>query len=93
VSGALLQTPADLADEAVDIDHQPPVAGAGARLPRPLECLAEQLVELAHVPERKRAQERPERRRRRVQPPSSRPVRPARNTPQSSMLSAPSTIA
>ena len=42
VGGALLQPPADLADEAVDIDHQPPVARAGARPPRPLQRLAEQ---------------------------------------------------
>ena len=94
VGGALLQAAADLADEAVDIDHQPPVAGAGAGLPRPLERLAEQRVELAHVPERERAQERPQRRRRR-QPAAQQPAACARRAARrvSSMLSAPSTIA
>ncbi|MDQ3092317.1 MAG: hypothetical protein M3R46_11820, partial [Actinomycetota bacterium] len=64
-------------DEAVDVDHQPPVAGAGARLPSPLQRLPEQLVELAHVPERERAQKRPQRRRRR-DPATQQPARPAR---------------
>jgi hypothetical protein len=57
VGGALLEAPADRADEAVDVDHEPPRAGAGARLPGAAERLAEQLVDLAHVPERERAQE------------------------------------
>jgi hypothetical protein len=61
VGGALLEPAADLADEAVDVDHQPPVAGPRARLPGPLERLAEQPVELAHVPEGERAQERAKR--------------------------------
>ena len=39
VGGALLQAAADLADEAVDVDHQPPVAGPGAGLPRALKRL------------------------------------------------------
>jgi hypothetical protein len=93
VGGALLQAPADLADEAVDVDHQPPAARARARVPRPLDGLPEQLVELAHVPERKRAQKRPRRRRRRQPAAPNRRVRPALSTSQSSMLSAPSTIA
>ena len=77
VAGALLETAADLADEAVDVDHQAPVAGTGAGLPGPLERPAEQRVELAHVPERERPQERPQRRRRR-QPAAQQPPRAAR---------------
>jgi len=65
VGGALLQAPADLADEAVDIDHQPPITGAGARLPGARQRLGQQLVELAHVPEGEGAQTRPQRRGRR----------------------------
>ena len=53
----------DLADEGVDVDHQPRGAGARARLPGAAQQLAEHAVELADMPERKRAQERPERRR------------------------------
>jgi hypothetical protein len=47
------------------VDHQPAVARSGAGLPGTLERLAEQRVELAHVPERERTQERPQHRRRR----------------------------
>jgi hypothetical protein len=60
VGGALLE---DLADEAVDVDHQPPAAGPRAGPPRPLDRPPQQRVELAHVPEGERAQERAERRR------------------------------
>jgi hypothetical protein len=60
----LLGAAVNLADEAVDIDDQAPVARPGARRPCPPERLAEHAVELADVPERERAQERPERRRR-----------------------------
>ncbi len=77
VGGTLLQAPADLADETVDVDHQPPVTRAGAGLPRALKRLPEELVELAHVPERERAQKRPQRRRRR-DPATQQPARPAR---------------
>jgi hypothetical protein len=65
VGGALLAVATDLADEAVDIDHQPSRAGTGPGLPRARQRLGQQLVQLAHVPEREGAQERPERRRRR----------------------------
>jgi len=61
---ALLAVAVDLADEAVDVDHQTPVAGTGPRLPRPLERLGQQPVELTDMPERERTQERAERRRR-----------------------------
>jgi hypothetical protein len=63
VGGALLEAAADLADEAVDIDHQPAVARAGTGLPRALNRPAQQRVELTDMPERKRAQKRPQRRR------------------------------
>jgi hypothetical protein len=76
VGGALLQPAADLADEAVDVDHQPPVAGAGARPPGALDRHPEQPVELAHVPERKRTQKRPQRRRRRQPAPKQPPRAP-----------------
>jgi hypothetical protein len=42
----------------------PPGGGPGTRLPRAAQDLAEHVVELADVPERKRPQERAERRRR-----------------------------
>ena len=65
VAGALLVIAIDLADERIDIDDEPIVARAGARRPRALEALSQHPVELADMPERERAQERPERRRRR----------------------------
>lgn len=65
VAGALLEVAVHLADEAVDVDHQSAVARAGAGQPRPLQRPAQQRVELAHMPERERAQERPQRRGRR----------------------------
>ena len=74
VGGALLEPAADLADEAVDIDDQAIIAGTRAGLPGTLERLAEQRVELAHVPERERPQKRPQRRRRR-QPAAQQPPR------------------
>jgi len=52
----------DLADEAVDIDHEPALARAGARPPSAPQRLAEHPVKLADVPEGKRAQKRTERR-------------------------------
>ena len=75
VGGALLEPAADLSDEAVDVDHQPPVAWAGAGLPGALERYPEQPVELAHVPERERAQKRSQRRWRR-QPAAEQSPRP-----------------
>jgi hypothetical protein len=62
-AGALLGVAVDLADEAVDVDHQPPRARPGARQPRASQHLAQDAVELAHVPEREGAPKRPERRR------------------------------
>ena len=76
VGGALLLVAADLADEAVDVDDQPPVAGARAGLPGPLDRLPEQRVELAHVPERERPQKRSKRRRRRDPSPEQPPRAP-----------------
>ncbi len=76
VRGALLQRAADLADEAVDIDHQPALARPGAGPPRACQRLAQQPVELAHVPERERTQERAQRRRRR-DPATQQPARAA----------------
>jgi hypothetical protein len=75
VGGALLGAPADLADEAVDIDHQPPVARPSAGPPGACQRLAQQPVQLAHVPERTRAQERAQRRRGR-DPVTQKPARP-----------------
>ncbi len=63
--GALLLGSEDLADEGVDVDDQTTVARAGARGPRASERLAQDAVELADVPERERAQKRPQRRGRR----------------------------
>jgi len=62
VAGALLVVAMHLADGGVHIHHQRPIAGSGARRPRPGEELAGHLVELADVPEGKRAQEGPNRR-------------------------------
>jgi hypothetical protein len=74
IGGALLQATAHLADEAVDIDHQPPVARAGARHPGARKRLRQQPVELAHVPERERPQKRAKGRRRR-DPAAEQPAR------------------
>src|SRR3954469_497254 len=63
--GALLAAAVDLADEGVDVDDQALVAGTGARLPSARERVAQDPVKLADVPERKRPQKRPQRRRRR----------------------------
>src|SRR3954468_12231652 len=93
VGGALLQPAADLADEAVDVDDEPLGAGTGAGVPGALKRPAEQRVELADMPEGKRAQPRPERRGRRDPATRSRRARPAPSRPQSSMLSAPRIIA
>jgi hypothetical protein len=60
VGRALLEIAADLADEAVDVDHQPAVARAGAGLPRARQRLRQQPVELADMPEGERAQKRPQ---------------------------------
>src|SRR4051812_35098489 len=65
VGGALVQPAADLSDEAVDVDDEPLGAGTGAGLSGALKRPAEQRVELADMPEGKRAQKRPERRGRR----------------------------
>jgi hypothetical protein len=90
--GALLGAPVDLADEAVDIDDKPPAAGARPCPPGARERLAEQPVELADMPEAERAQNVPI-----VDGaatlPSSADKRPERRTSQSSMQSAPKTIA
>ena len=51
-----------LAHERVDVDHQPLLARPGTRLPSTPQRLGQHPVELAHVPERERAQERPQRR-------------------------------
>jgi hypothetical protein len=66
-----------LADEAVDIDRQPAVAGTGASLPGARQALGEQAVQLTHVPERKRTQKRPQRRRR-GDPAAQQPARATR---------------
>ena len=60
---ALLGPAVHLADERVDVDDQSPITRAGACRPRARERLAQDAVELTDVPERKRAQEGPERRR------------------------------
>jgi hypothetical protein len=49
-----------LAHEAVDIDHEPLSARASPGLPGPPKRDVEHPVELAHVPEGERAQERPQ---------------------------------
>jgi hypothetical protein len=61
VGGALLLVAVDLTDERINVDDEPLIAGAGAGRPRPLQRQAEDLVQLAHVPERERTQERAER--------------------------------
>jgi hypothetical protein len=77
VGSAPLQTATDLPDETVDIDDQAIPTRTCARAPRPLERLPEQRVELTHMPERERPQERPQRRRRRA-PATQQPPRTAR---------------
>jgi len=52
----------DLADKAVDVDHEAIGPRSGARPPCAPERLGEHPVELAHVPEAERAQEGAERR-------------------------------
>jgi hypothetical protein len=69
------------------------VARAGAGPPRARDRLGQQLVQLADVPERELAQERARRRGRGQPAAHSRRVRPARSSSQSSMQSAPSSIA
>ena len=49
-----------LADETVDIDHQPLRAGSRTGPPRARDRLGQQPVELADMPERERAQEGPQ---------------------------------
>jgi hypothetical protein len=44
----------DLPDEAVDVDHQTLIARAGAGRPRPAQRLIQDVVKLAHMPERSR---------------------------------------
>jgi hypothetical protein len=92
VAGALLLIAVDLADEAVQIHDQRPTARTRARLPRPRERNVQHPVELANMPERERAQERPERRGRHHSIPRIRLVDPARSTFMSSMPSAPASI-
>jgi hypothetical protein len=74
--GALLEPPADLTDEAVDIDRQPPLARTRAGRLGALEALGQQPVELAHVPEGKRTKEGAKRRRRRQPAPQPPPRAP-----------------
>ena len=62
---ALLGIAMHLADEAVGVDDQATVTGSGARSPRASDALVKHAVKLADMPERERAQERPQRRRRR----------------------------
>ena len=71
-----------------------PSPGPAPGLPRPLKRPAEQRVELAHVPERERAQERPQRRRRR-DPAAQQPAGAARRAARRShrCCRRPSTIA
>ena len=79
VAGALLGVAVNLTDEAVDVDGQQLVAGAGAQSPRAAQRDGEDPVELTNVPERKRAQERPQATRgaaRDVPSPSCRPCWP-----------------
>jgi hypothetical protein len=76
VGRALLVIAVDLPDEAVDIDHQTLTCRAGALSPRPPQRLVEDMVELAHMPERERPQERPQRRRGHHRMPQHQPGRP-----------------
>ena len=69
---ALLGMAEDLPDERIDVHDQSLIARAGTGLPRAREAVGEHPVELAHMPERERAQERPERRRRRHAVPEDR---------------------
>jgi hypothetical protein len=59
---ALLGPAERLADERVDIDDQASVAGSGTGAPRSLDRLVQDAVKLTDMPERERAQERPQRR-------------------------------
>ena len=91
--GALLAVAVNLADEAVDIDDQPSRAGSGPGVPRACQRDARHAIELAHVPERERAQKRTERRRRR-DPAAQQPTRcdppAARRSHRCSQLPTPS---
>ena len=63
VAGALLPVAIDLTDKAVHIDDESLTTWAGAGRPGPHETVSQHAVELADVPERERAQKRPQRRR------------------------------
>ena len=62
---ALLGIAMHLTDEAVDVDDQPLVTRPGSRSPCANDALIEHAVKLTDMPERERAQKRPERRGRR----------------------------
>ncbi len=49
VAGALLLVAVDLADEAVQVDHQRQITGAGARSPGTSERHVQDTVELADM--------------------------------------------
>jgi hypothetical protein len=67
----------DLADEAVDIDDQPPAARSRSGVPRARQRDARHAVQLTDVPERECAQKRAQRRRRR-DPAAQQPTRATR---------------
>jgi hypothetical protein len=61
-AGALLGGAVQLADEGVDVDHQPLAAGSDAGRPGAPDRLCPHPIKLAHVPEAERAQEGAQRR-------------------------------
>jgi hypothetical protein len=82
----------DLADEAVEIDHQRALARTRARLPRARKRDVEHAVELADMPKRERRKNVPNVEGAITRWPTISCVDPARSRFMSSMLSAPASI-
>jgi hypothetical protein len=93
IARALLLIAVHLTDETVDVDHQALVTGSGASSPRAGDQQAQTWSKFADIPERERAQKRPQRRRGHRTVPEQRLGASSAQDAQSSMQSAPSNIA
>ena len=58
VAGAVLGLAAHLTDGGVEVDDQPVRSRPGTERPRPTQCLGQDRIELAHMAERERPEER-----------------------------------
>jgi hypothetical protein len=93
VGGALLLIAVHLADEGVEVDHQPLLAGAGARLPGTAKRLASTRSSWRTCPNVNERRNVPSVEGASTRWPVTRPVRPVRSRSQSSIESAPNSIA